>query len=439
MRYDRVCLIITGWPKQESEKPSYTVRQKFLWLTLMMVATLPGMAVDARAAIAAPPGMVGWWPGDGNANDMAGTNNGILMGGATATNAGFDGQAFTFDGTNAFVQIADAPELNPTNLTVECWVRFSSLQTPGNTANPGTAYLVFKQNSRDNTFEGYNLGKHRYAYDLFVWEVSSAAGVAIQLNSITAISTNVWYQVVGTRGSNYAELYVNGQLEGSTNVNFPQDYGNLPLYLGSSGESYYDRKLAGNLDEVTLYNRALTSNEIAALYVAGASGKYKQPTVVTQPQGQAQYWGGSATLWSAVAGFNPMSFTWKKNGLVLSNAAGSTLALTNLQLTDAGAYTLLITNPVGSTSTIPATLNVKVADTALSVGGPRGGRPKLSITGVSNHVYGVQWTPNLGKTAGWTGLTNLTLTNTTQSWMDSRTTNLPRGYYRVVPGPISVP
>jgi hypothetical protein len=432
-------LLSAGRNGDNAENRLIIVRQKFLWLTLVVIVNLPGVAAGASGAIPAPPGMVGWWPGDGNANDMAGTNNGILMGGATATDPGFNGQDFTFDGTNGFVQIPNAPELNPTNLTVECWVRFSSLQTPGDTANLGTAYMVFKQNSRSDTFEGYNMGKHRYAYDLFVWEVSSADGVAIQLDSITAISTNVWYQVVGTRGSNYLELYVNGQLENSTNVDFPQDYADLPLYFGSSGQSNWDRKLAGNLDEVTLYNRALSSNEIAALYAAGASGKYKQPTVVSQPQGQTQYWGGNATLAATVAGFNPMSFTWTKNGSVVSSATDSSLSLTNLQLADAGTYTLLITNPVGSSSTIPAALNVKVADTAISLGGPPGKHPQISITGLTNQVYGVQGTTNLSGLVRWTGMTNLTLTNATQLWIDTRNTNPPQRYYRVVPGPISVP
>jgi hypothetical protein len=46
-----------------------------------------------------------------------------------------------------------------------------------------------------------------------------------------------------------------------TNVNFPQNYGTLPLYFGTSGQSYWDHKLRGALDEVSLYNRALSSNE----------------------------------------------------------------------------------------------------------------------------------------------------------------------------------
>ena len=66
----------------------------------------------AGSCVSAPAGIVGWWPGDGNANDIAGTNNGTLQGGATATVTGLDGMAFSFDGTNSFVQVPDSPPSN---------------------------------------------------------------------------------------------------------------------------------------------------------------------------------------------------------------------------------------------------------------------------------------------------------------------------------------
>src|SRR5262245_16859875 len=87
----------------------------------------------ARAAncFPAPSNIIAWWPGDGSAADIAGTNNGVLLGGATAVATGVVGSAFSFDGTNNFVAISNSALLRPTNFTIEAWVRFSALDSAG--------------------------------------------------------------------------------------------------------------------------------------------------------------------------------------------------------------------------------------------------------------------------------------------------------------------
>src|SRR6266404_7610464 len=102
-----------------------------LGITLVLAAALRSAATTCFPA---PAGLVGWWSGDGNANDIAGANNGALLGSATITNAGMVGAAFSFDGTNGLVAIPDSPDLRPTNLTLEAWVLFSSLDSAGNSA-----------------------------------------------------------------------------------------------------------------------------------------------------------------------------------------------------------------------------------------------------------------------------------------------------------------
>ena len=109
---------------------------------------------------------------------LSGTNNGTLQGGATASAVGVVGSAFSFDGTNGYVQIPDSPALKPTNLTVEAWVRFASLNSSVSGAPAGEQYIVFKQNSRSSNFEGYYLGKIRISgQDHFTFQVTSASGV----------------------------------------------------------------------------------------------------------------------------------------------------------------------------------------------------------------------------------------------------------------------
>jgi len=135
---------------------------------------------------------------------------------------------------------------------------------------------VFKQNSRSGYFEGYNLGKSRASGgDALEFLLTSSQGQVVRLQSTTRVATGVWYHVAGVRGIDFAQLYVNGQFESQSDVTFPQDYGAFPLYFGTSGQSYWDHKFNGRLDEVSLYNRALSAEEIAAIYNAGAIGKCK--------------------------------------------------------------------------------------------------------------------------------------------------------------------
>ena len=252
---------------------------------LFAAGLLIAVRVPAQNCDPAPAGLIGWWPGDGGANDIFSTNNGTLDGGATATTPGVVGTAFLFDGTNGYVSIPDSPVLHPTNLTIEAWVRCDLLDTPPINSYPGQQYIIFHQNAEYADFEGFDLAKDREprytgTNDTWCFEVTSPAGENVYVESVTLVQTNVWYHIAGVRGSNYIQLYVNGQLEAQTNVDFPVGYGNFPLYFATTGQPYYDHKFGGALDEVSLYNRALAASEIAAIYAAGRQGKCKTPTLV---------------------------------------------------------------------------------------------------------------------------------------------------------------
>src|SRR5262249_20347142 len=140
------------------------------------------------------------------------------------------------------------------------------------------------------------------------------------LESATIVSAGVWYHVAAVRDPNFIRLFVNGQLEGETTITFPQDYGDFPLFFGTSGQSYWDRKFKGTLDEVSLYNRALSAGEIAAIYSAGASGKCKGAAVIAQPQAQSVVIGGNALFTVGAAGLGPLQYQWQFNGANIANA-----------------------------------------------------------------------------------------------------------------------
>jgi hypothetical protein len=325
----------------------------------LLTSLCPALHALATGCLSAPAGLTGWWPGDGNANDIVDANNGTLQGGATASAAGVAGSAFSFDGTNGRVQIPDSPELRPTNLTIEAWVLFTSLDSAGNGAPAGRQYIVFKQNSRASPFEGYTLFKTRITGgDVLAFTVSSALGQIIELQSTTLVATGVWYHVAGVRGSNYLQLYVNGQLANQTNLSFAQDYGDFPLYFGTSGQPYWDRKLQGLLDEVSLYNRPLSSNEIAAIYAAQSDGKCKAVSITLQPQSQAVVIGTNVLFTVSATGFGTLSYQWQFNGVDIGGAAGANLSLTNVQSANAGSYWVVVSNALGAVTSAVASLTI---------------------------------------------------------------------------------
>src|SRR5258707_9819275 len=147
----------------------------------------PALVASAAGAdcTAAPAGLIGWWPGDGSPKDVVGTNDGILQGGASSDNTGVVGSGFSFDGTNSYVEVGDSPLLEPALLTVEAWVRFDSLDSPGaDPSLPGQQYIVWKASSLN--LAAYALEKKRTpAGDVFAFQVADPFGGVFEINSVS--------------------------------------------------------------------------------------------------------------------------------------------------------------------------------------------------------------------------------------------------------------
>jgi len=136
-----------------------------------------------------------------------------------------------------------------------------------------------------------------------------------------------------------------------------------PLNIGRrTGQPYWGNATYGGLiDELSLYSRALTSNEIAAIYNAGSAGKCftpVAPVITAQPTNQTSLVGGTATFSVAASGTAPLSYQWKFGGTNILNATNTILTLTNVQLSQAGSYSVLVTNIAGSTNSSAATLAI---------------------------------------------------------------------------------
>ncbi|MGI9067601.1 MAG: hypothetical protein ACR2HX_14520, partial [Pyrinomonadaceae bacterium] len=87
---------------------------------------------QGAACLTPPPNMVSWYPGDGDANDIQGTNHGTRQGGATATATGKVGQAFSFNGTTGYVSLGNPEGLKISGpLTIDAWINPSVLPANG--------------------------------------------------------------------------------------------------------------------------------------------------------------------------------------------------------------------------------------------------------------------------------------------------------------------
>ena len=188
------------------------------------------------------------------------------------------------------------------------------------------------------------------------------------------------------------------------------------------------------LDEVSIYNRALSAGEIAAIYSAGIAGKCGWPTVTRQPKNQVGYWGKSVTFTVEAAGVPPLGYQWLKDTVPIDGATDSSLVLTNLQMTDAASYSVVVSNADGTNTSNNAYLTMNPAGVSLAL------YSGITIDGVAGLTYGIQYTTDLSNTNSWQGLVNVPLSTPTVLWFDVHpATSQPQRYYRVVPGPISVP
>lgn len=397
---------------------------------------LSGVQVLASGQCVSPPsGIVAWWPGEGNANDIIGTNNGTLVGGVTFT-SGEVGQAFSFDGSGGYIQMPPVTQGLP-NGSVEFWFNLNSWDW--SSASNGLYFWAGTEHSPsdESHFDGINFGTHQVYTStdgelLFgIYDLQSNWN---WVHSGVVPQTNTWYHVAGTWGQGGICIYVNGVLK-ATNP-YTGSAPNFCYYNLIGRSSWPATSINGLVDEVSIYNRALTSNEVAAIYVAGSSGKCYLPTITQQPQSQLGYWGKSVTFSvAATNGIPPLSYQWLYNSAPILNATNSSLVLTNLQATNAGAYIVIVSDSGGNsvTSSPPAILTVNSAGVGIAL------YAGVTINGVVGQTYGVQFTTNLGNTNSWAGLTNLTLNVPQQIWYDSQPASQAQRYYRVVAGPISIP
>ena len=278
------------------------------------------------SAIAAVPAAVSFYRGEGNAADSAGGNHGTVYGDVTFV-PGRTGQAFDFegipnaDGVGDYVDLGSDPSLDlPGSMSVSMWVRLDTLDH--------YKYFLADFDSLSGTASQGSLGTVADA-SRFAWFQSYTDGTFGRLEGTTPIQLNQWFHlsVVRDDAAKTVRLYVNGVEESSFSYAGKTV---VPLQgskiLGGSGPAFPADFLDGRLDEVGIYNRALSLAEIQALYSPGSAGN-SSGVVVNLPLSTASGLTGGIASIQNVIGSAGNDILVGNGGNVLSGGAGRDLLI----------------------------------------------------------------------------------------------------------------
>jgi len=231
-----------------------------------------------------PPDIDGWWKSDGNANDILGINNGTPIGSPLFIK-GQVGQAVRFDPSNG----TDGVQLPSPGIfkgqsggTIEAWVR-----TVGPHSNEnGYGGQVFLENTSTLSFTRFGLNVLNDGTVLARGRASEA-GDPTELFSTQTIPLDTWSHIAATWDAvDGLRLYINGSQTGSlagpvgTFTNSDSTF----MSIGVGGlPSILVNAFNGDIDETTVYTRALSASEIQAIFNAGSVGKCggSEPLTIT--------------------------------------------------------------------------------------------------------------------------------------------------------------
>ena len=185
--------------------------------------------------------------------------------GAT-TAAGITGNGLKFDGNDNYLLVANNNALNlNTTGSIEVWINANSFNW--------CAGLVHKGQNTDFSDEAYTLQFWPTPTDsTIIIGLTNNNGTLLMLPTTSQLNTNQWYQIVATWDSNTVNIYINGVLNNST----PNTIGSVRdssggLVIGAQLSQQYDAAngnlgFNGTMDNVNLFNRALSASEIMDRY-----------------------------------------------------------------------------------------------------------------------------------------------------------------------------
>jgi hypothetical protein len=274
---------ITCYP-QGFDDPNYdAVYPVFNWKKNNVPIAVLNMPFDLNISSNAT-GAIKDYSGYGN-NGTLGTGNDSQK---PIWTTGKIGGAYQFDGVNDSINCENKTSFNPSAFTYGMWVKLNSMNGPDGysamlSRGGDTLSLMIKNNGKLATFV--------YVGPPIEW-------VSYDGNGANTLQTGMWYHIACTYNSSEGlRCYVNGNLDGSNNSNTGGLglFGSMKnIYVGC-GNDYMDpprylyRYLNGSIDNVQIYNRSLSRQEIYQIYLEGNNSLNKS-TIVSQELSDLDNW-----------------------------------------------------------------------------------------------------------------------------------------------------
>ncbi len=200
--------------------------------------------------------LVGHWSADGNALDDLGNDGSVV--GSVAYGAGKVGQAFVFDGGSGRIEVADsaAYAFGTGDFSIAYWVNFTSI------GFASTGMISKDTYAGGGSYEGWLLN-HDGSVGLLT---RNEPGVSTSARTSPGdFALGQWYHFGAVRQSGVLRLYVDGNLKASATEASATDLTNDALLRFGSLSPASLQSMNGSLDEIRLYDSALTESEVQAL------------------------------------------------------------------------------------------------------------------------------------------------------------------------------
>ena len=366
---------------------------------LLTIAVLLGLRITATAQT--PPsyvptdGLVGWWPFNGNANDESGNGNDGTVNGAILTDDRYGNvnSAFYFESDGQSINCGNSESLGLTTnsiLSLSFWTLSASNKWP----------FISKYENSNSLNSNYGIGNFNQNF-----RVTGNGSNSSQFQSNIAsgwMNLSIVYNGI----MDSVSIYVNGSFIQNDYIVLSADVSSNDLIFGPrfnpSVNSY--QPPSGDLDDIGIWNRALTTDEIQALYngcnvlpttIAGDLTPFTLATsdyMCNNTPGNTYDWTVTNGVITAGQGTNAITVLWGEEG--------------------AGTLSVIETNSEGCSGT-PATIDIEIAcaTTATTLSGPVGPSELTPITytcdGAAGSTY--LWSINNGVISSGQGTNTVTV------------------------------